>query len=216
MVIERAPLNGQHETNETRYWILPDTERAERRRKMWEDVLRCCLLGFFPPLLLGEKSTFCRGQEATQFSSLFIFSSRQAVTRHRCVLCHGNWRRKDSRLRFGTLTRPSHLVSWLDSNVLISKTLTGSEVLQGILHVAYTSLGLSQMKIETRECNWELQVTMSSSFSLCTYKGLNVFQACVKIQIWSADYWDTGVRSVFVWVATEVLTVICGEGLFGR
>lgn len=43
-------------------------------------VLRCCLLGFFCPLLLG-KSWFCRGQKATQFSSLFIFSSRQAVTR---------------------------------------------------------------------------------------------------------------------------------------
>lgn len=161
MVIERASLKGHHETNETCYWILPDT--AERRWTVMcrRAVLQGCLLQDFYFLHFStrgkKKKILLRTRGNSIFLSFHFFSLKTGSSKG-ILLCYvmGASERKDSRLILGISTRPSRLVSWLHSNGLVSGKLTGSEVLQKILHVAYISLGLSEVKIETREGNWEI------------------------------------------------------------
>lgn len=146
----------------------------------------------FCPLLLGEKYTFYWGQEAAQCSSL---SSRQAVTRASVCVMSREFLKKEGLKARDTLTRPffsPRLVSWLDLNVLISKKLTGSGVLRGILLVAYTPLGLSQRKIEPRQSHRELPILPARGFKIrstvcrnkCVLYGVSLFLTRPRVCLW--------------------------------
>lgn len=98
---------------------------------------KCCLFSFLPCSTWGKTGSL-EDKWWLNFSLLsFSFPQDRQRWGHPSVLCHESIKRKNSRLRHSTLTSPSRPVSRLKSNGLISKKLTGSEVLQGIQHVAH-------------------------------------------------------------------------------
>lgn len=125
VVIESATLNGQHGKKEDML-LWQSTERKHT--------------------LNGKRVEVLSFLSRTRSNSTLLILSFSPLTQGVTMpsLCSAWWE-----LNAYFLTRPSRLVFQFDSNVHISKTVRGSEVLQDILHVVYTSRSSSEMKTET-------------------------------------------------------------------